>query len=408
MIRSTHNSALNRFAIFTAFATLALVGLGGLVTSHEAGMAVPDWPTTYGYNMFLFPISKWVGGIFYEHTHRLVAAAVGLLTSILALGIFGVKSRLLIRWSGGLLIIIGLLVSSQFPFKRVDGLLLVALGVVSFGCSFFWPRAQPSPASLRWLAIAAFIAVIMQGVLGGVRVIALKDQIGIFHATLAQLFLVLVSVIALLTSPAWQKLADFSPKGEVKNLQYLMLAGSVLIFGQLALGATMRHQHAGLAVPDFPLAHGKIWPPMDSAFLERFNQSRFDSRDFRPITAFHMTVHMAHRVGALLILIMVGYGAVRARWVLGRENPVTKLCRVWVGLILCQGVLGALTVLKNKPADIATAHVLLGALSLVVGSILTIICFSYARRADTALGIAYVPQMASAHSQWSRLSGFQS
>jgi cytochrome c oxidase assembly protein subunit 15 len=56
---------LHRFAVLVALATLALIGMGGLVTSHGAGMAVPDWPTTYGYNMFLFPIDQWVGGIFY-------------------------------------------------------------------------------------------------------------------------------------------------------------------------------------------------------------------------------------------------------------------------------------------------------------------------------------------------------
>ena len=65
---------LHRFAVLTAVATLGLVGIGGLVTSHGAGMAVPDWPNTYGYNMFFFPISQWVGGIFYEHTHRLAAS----------------------------------------------------------------------------------------------------------------------------------------------------------------------------------------------------------------------------------------------------------------------------------------------------------------------------------------------
>src|SRR3954462_12506863 len=84
MSRSVNNPWLNRFACLTALATLVLVGIGGLVTSHGAGLAVPDWPNTYGYNMFFFPISKWVGGIFYEHTHRLVASFVGLLTTMLA------------------------------------------------------------------------------------------------------------------------------------------------------------------------------------------------------------------------------------------------------------------------------------------------------------------------------------
>src|ERR1039457_1910784 len=92
--------SLHRFAVFTAIATLGLVGLGGLVTSHGAGMSVPDWPNTYGYNMFAFPISKWVGGIFYEHTHRLLASAVGLLTTILAVWLWLKDSRQWMKWLG--------------------------------------------------------------------------------------------------------------------------------------------------------------------------------------------------------------------------------------------------------------------------------------------------------------------
>src|ERR1700758_1995058 len=85
---------LHRFSVFTAVAILALVGAGGLVTSHGAGMAVPDWPTTYGYNMFFFPVSQWVGGIFYEHTHRLMASLVGLLVVGLTRWLGGAPSRL--------------------------------------------------------------------------------------------------------------------------------------------------------------------------------------------------------------------------------------------------------------------------------------------------------------------------
>src|SRR6516225_4730303 len=81
---NTAHPRLSHFALFTALATLALLGAGGLVTSHGAGMAVPDWPNTYGYNMFFFPISQWVGGVFYEHSHRLVASAVGFCTTVLA------------------------------------------------------------------------------------------------------------------------------------------------------------------------------------------------------------------------------------------------------------------------------------------------------------------------------------
>ena len=84
------NPFLHRFAWFTAGATLLLICSGGMVTSKGVGLAVPDWPTTFGYNMFFFPVSKWVGGIFFEHTHRLIASVIGFLTIILAiwLGVF--------------------------------------------------------------------------------------------------------------------------------------------------------------------------------------------------------------------------------------------------------------------------------------------------------------------------------
>ena len=71
---------LNRFVWFVAAVTLLLICSGGMVTSKGVGLAVPDWPTTFGYNMFLFPVSRWVGGILFEHTHRLLASTVGMLT----------------------------------------------------------------------------------------------------------------------------------------------------------------------------------------------------------------------------------------------------------------------------------------------------------------------------------------
>src|SRR5436190_6306006 len=154
MNRTPDNRWLHRFAVLTALATLALIGIGGLVTSHEAGMSVPDWPTSYGYNMFLLPLSKWwhVGNVFYEHSHRLFASGVGMLTAVLMVWLWIKEPR---KW-------------------------------------------------LRWLGVAAFLAVVLQGVLGGLRVVLFKDQIGIFHAALAQLFFVLTCAIALLTSKWWQ------------------------------------------------------------------------------------------------------------------------------------------------------------------------------------------------------------
>src|SRR5258705_1587582 len=100
MARSKDNRWFHRFAILLAAATLCLVCIGGLVTSHEAGMAVPDWPTTFGYNMFFFPISKWVGGVLFEHSHRLFASLVGFLTIILAVWLWVKEERAWLRWLG--------------------------------------------------------------------------------------------------------------------------------------------------------------------------------------------------------------------------------------------------------------------------------------------------------------------
>src|SRR5690349_23440433 len=97
MIRSSYNPALHRIALLTACATFPLIFMGGLVTSHHAGMSVPDWPNSYGYNMFLFPPNQWVGGILYEHTHRLMATVVGFLSVVLTLWAWGTGSNRIVR-----------------------------------------------------------------------------------------------------------------------------------------------------------------------------------------------------------------------------------------------------------------------------------------------------------------------
>src|SRR5437667_3466297 len=112
-----YNRSLSWFSSITAAATLALIIIGGLVTSHGAGMAVPDWPNTYGYNMFAFPFSKWVGGVLYEHSHRLMATFVGLLTAVLALCLWVRETRGRGRWLGvgTIVLVLGLMGLRAFP-----------------------------------------------------------------------------------------------------------------------------------------------------------------------------------------------------------------------------------------------------------------------------------------------------
>jgi cytochrome c oxidase assembly protein subunit 15 len=320
MLRQGHDRALHTFACVTAVTTLALVAVGGLVTSHEAGMAVPDWPTSYGYNMFFFPISKWVGGVFYEHTHRLLASAVGFLTLILA--------------------------------------------------AWLWIREER--AWVRWLGLWAVFAVVLQGVLGGLRVILLKDQIGILHAALAQIFLTMVCGIALFTSRWWRELTPGSMIDR-PGLRRMLGFATALIFVQLLLGATMRHQHAGLAIPDFPLAYHKLWPPMDAASVATYNQQRSELVSVNPITALGILLQMIHRFMALAIFLTVGFCAWLTRRYVGRGHAMARLTLVWLGLLVIQILLGAFTIWSDKAADVATAHMAVGALMLVTGTMVTTI-----------------------------------
>ena len=387
----------HRFALLTALATLALVGVGGLVTSHGVGMAVPDWPNTYGYSMFYFPFSRWVGGVFYEHSHRLVASAVGLMTTICAVWLFGRPARRFLRWLGVALVVLGAGTMLGARAHSADGSVALVAGLAACCGSFFWPRCEPAPKWLRRLGVAAFLAVVLQGVLGGLRVVLLKDQIGILHAALAQLFFVLTCALAWFTRPRSASIPVRSrPRGREDTgnipgnsefreslrtgmsargaLGFFLCLTTVLIFAQLIIGATMRHQHAGLSIPDFPLAYGKLWPATDAPSVAHYNQQRLEVLAANPITAFQVVLQMAHRLVALGILFAVAASAWLARRDLGAKHTLSRLALAWLGLVMLQALLGAATIWSDKAADIATAHVMVGALSLAFGSLLNVVC----------------------------------
>jgi len=365
---------LKGYTVFAALATFVLVWMGGLVTSHGAGLAVPDWPNTCGYNMFFFPVSKWIGGVFFEHTHRLMASFVGLLTTVLALWLFGRKSRPLLRWAGAIFIVTGLALCAAFPAHLKENLLLSIIGLAGFVAGFYWPNCEPAPRWQRILGITAFLAVVAQGVLGGLRVTELKDQLGVFHAALAQLFLLLLCCLALFQTDFWRRLPARA-ESDGRRFRILFPAVTGLILAQLILGATMRHQHAGLAIPDFPAAYGKLWPDTDAAAVWRYNQHRNDFIDYNPITAAQVQLQMVHRLLALMIFAAVAVCAWRAWRFWGWRHPLARFSGLWFGLVLAQVFLGAATIWTNKSADVATAHVACGALCLVTGGLASVISF---------------------------------
>ena len=180
---------LHRLARLTAGATFLLIVIGGIVTSTDSGLAVPDWPTTFGYNMFLYPLSEMVGGILYEHSHRLMGSLVGLLTVGLFVFILAKDSR---KW-------------------------------------------------LKWIGLIALVAVVVQGVLGGLRVTQINRNFAIVHACLAQAFFALLCGIAWFTSRDWWQDKPVAPIAVTQKLRRLSLITTGLIYVQLIFGAVLRH-----------------------------------------------------------------------------------------------------------------------------------------------------------------------
>lgn len=373
---SRYHPALHVWAALTAVLTLVLLCSGGLVTSHGVGMAVPDWPNTFGYNMFAFPFSRWVGGIFLEHSHRVLATFVGLFTAVLAAWMWLRESSGKTRWFGlaGVVLVLGLLGVRVMPVYYT-----LALAVPVFVGFAVW-RYRKDSGRLRWLGMIALAAVILQGVLGGLRVVWFKDQIGIFHGLLAQSFFVYLVLLTILLGRRFAegRWAEYEPH---PTLRWWALGATGLIFLQLGLGATMRHEHIGLSIPDFPLAYGKILPDTSAAAMETINAARV-TEHLMPTTPLQIWIQMVHRFVAVLIVVAVGGVFAQAR----RATQVTRNgAAVWFVMILCQVALGAWTIWSNKAADVATAHMALGALALAVGGVLTFRLVLGARTGDFAL-----------------------
>jgi cytochrome c oxidase assembly protein subunit 15 len=232
------NQGVHRFAIFTACCTVLLLTAGALVTSNDAGLAVPDWPLSYG---SLMP--PMFGGIFYEHGHRMIATLVGTLTIVLAVWLSLVEPR---RW-----------------VRR-----------------------------LGWTALGLVIA---QGLLGGLTVLLyLPPAVSSAHATLAQLYFITVLSLAVFTSPRW--LSDLEVREDAGSpaLRTLAVATTVSIVVQLILGAAFRHNLFGI-VPHLVgagvAAVMVIWTGL--AIKKRF-------RDFRPLRRAMSLLHATFGTQILL------------------------------------------------------------------------------------------------------------
>ena len=308
---SSPAKGLHRFACLVAAATFVLLIAGGLVTSTGSGLAVPDWPLSFG---MVFP--PMVGGILFEHGHRMVAGTVAILMLILAVWLHRREPR---RW-------------------------------------------------VRVLGYTAMGTIVAQAVLGGVTVLLLlPPAVSATHACLAQTFFCLTVTIALVTSPRWAGAGRAaagrpaaSPAGipggdgarvfdrASARLAVLALAS---VYAQLVLGAAMRHLDAGLAIPDISLVFGGFVPESWNAQL---------------------ALHAAHRVWALVVTVLTVWLAVRVLRAPGDRDALRGPASALLFLLPAQIALGVLTVVTQKHPVIATGHLGAGALVLATSLVLAI------------------------------------
>lgn len=294
MNSSETHSWLHRYAVLVACSTFVLIIAGALVTSNDAGLSVPDWPTSFG----SFRMPRMVGGVLYEHGHRMIAGTVGILTFLLAAWLWWKESR---RW-------------------------------------------------VRWLGLAAVLAVVAQAALGGITVLFyLPAAVSTGHATLAQIFFSLTFSLALFTHPAWRwdetKVEDAPSTSSASSLSLHQLTaattGAILI--QLVLGAAFRHSGFGIT---------------------------------------------PHLVGAGVVSLLVVWTVARVMMKFSHVSGLLRPALLLGGLLLVQLSLGIGSyVLKIQARDavqplppvvrITTTHVAVGALVLVASLFLTFQAFRY-------------------------------
>ena len=389
--QSGYRLSLHLAAMAVAAATFPLIFMGGLVTSHQAGLSVPDWPNSYHYNMFLLPPSIWLGkqagGVFYEHTHRLLGSLAGFASIVLVCLAYGPGRAERVRRGLGWGVVacvavagisgvawLGLRGSERFVAKMMPHLVV---GWVSVGLVLLvaWVCRRPEErAWVRRLAAVILIAVVIQGVLGGLRVVLVNLDLAVIHGCFAQAFFCLTGMMVAMTSRWWLGTARHEGtearrhEGTLMRVFRVAVVAVVVIYGQLVVGAMMRHYQAGLAIPDMPLAYGKLLPPTDAAGLAQINRQRILLNDPRieRVTLGQVWLHFGHRLGAVVvstILLMLVWTVLR------RARAAALVTRpAWLLLVLLatQLTLGWLTVTNRKPADIASYHVASGAMILFV------------------------------------------
>ena len=361
---------LHRLAVLTAVTTFILICMGGLVTSTDSGLAVPDWPTTFGYNMFLYPLSKTVSGFLFTVDSNLQAdldnnnLSVGLRKG-LEKNEISISENVIIsteergsRWkladkaneriytlikSGERLDVYvhGVLYEhSHRLIGSIVGFLTIALMVS------IW--AKDPRKWMKWLGVIALVAVIVQGVMGGLRVTNLSRILAIIHACFAQAFFALTASIALFTSRSWVQESTKIETTDVSRLRNLSLITLGLIYIQFIFGAVLRHTGTRL---DAHLLFAGLVTIHIFLLLRRILKNYPENP-------------------ALVRLILILSGLLAVQLTLGFGAYLTEFTAFGRGVAPVAGV------------AITTAHVAIGALMLVGSVVLTLNVFRFTNRSE--------------------------
>ena len=300
------NTVVRRLSKMIVFLTLSLIFVGALIKSHEVGLSVPDWPTSYGKQMFSFPLSDMIGGIFYEHGHRLFATIVGFLT-------------------------------------------LLQFMIISF---------TNHPSWIKKMSLISLILVITQGLLGGMTVLFfLPPPISIMHGVLAQTFFVTIIFVAYSLSDS---------RANKRELPYPLfirrgaIVITLLVFIQLVLGALVRHTSSGLAIPDFPKMGGLWVPTFSDNMINNINAELFD-KNLDMVSKWQVLIHFLHRLGAFIIALALALFVYKFRNMVKKNSTESRALMVLVTVFAIQISLGIATILTERLPYVASFHVVTGA-----------------------------------------------
>ena len=300
------NIIVRRLSKMIVFLTLSLIFVGALIKSHEVGLSVPDWPTSYGKQMFSFPFSDMVGGIFYEHGHRLFATIVGFLT-------------------------------------------LLQFIIISF---------TNHPSWIKKMSLISLILVITQGLLGGMTVLFfLPSPISIMHGVLAQTFFVTIIFVA-------YSLSESRANKRKEPYPLFIRRGAILItllvFIQFFLGALGRHTSSGVAIPDFPKMGGLWIPTFSDNMIYNINAELFD-KNLDMVSKWQVLIHFLHRLGAFIIILALAFFVYKFRNMVKKNSTESKALMMLTVILAIQISLGIATVMTERLPYVASFHVVTGA-----------------------------------------------